>query len=123
MTRKNQKNRIDIGMALDTVLMLYHKNDKLNIIIDPKMEVVHNVKNSFYLTSGELGIGRAVHPWDDLKKCSCGGYPYMVGADGKDFCSGSPYKVFCTQCLKSTVANEDISIIKKEWNEHCLIPR
>lgn len=66
---------------------------------------------------GVPGIGRAFHPWDDLEKCSCGGYPYMVGLDGKDFDSGSPYKIFCTRCLKSTVANEDISTIKKEWNQ------
>lgn len=73
-------------------------------------------KNEF--SFGVPGIGRASHPWDDLKKCSCGGYPYMVGSDGKDFCSGSPYKVFCNQCLKSTVTNKDIGIVKKEWNEH-----
>jgi hypothetical protein len=35
-----------------------------------------------------MTIGKATHPWDDLKKCSCDGYPYMVGADGKDFCGG-----------------------------------
>jgi hypothetical protein len=67
---------------------------------------------------GAAGIGRAFHPWDELKNCSCGGYPYMVGIDGKDFSSGSPYKVFCTRCLKSTATNENIRFIKKEWNEY-----
>lgn len=86
-------------MAYDTLLNLYHRNDKLNIIIDSKIEVVHNVKNSVRLTPaknyfGELGIGRAIHPWADLKKCSCGGYPYMVGADGRDFVVGVHIKFF-----------------------------
>lgn len=73
-------------------------------------------KNEFCF--GVPGIGRAIHPWDDLEKCSCGGSPYMVGSDGKDFDSGSPYKIYCIQCYKSTVTDEDIRVIKKEWNEH-----
>lgn len=37
MARKKHKNRINTGIAYDTLLKLYHKNDKSIIIVDPKM--------------------------------------------------------------------------------------
>lgn len=67
---------------------------------------------------GGSGSGKVRHPWDNLKTCNCGGFPLMVGKDNKDFYSGEPYKVVCTKCKKTTTQNNDISIIKKEWNNN-----
>lgn len=69
------------------------------------------------ISLGKPGTGKAFHPWDELKLCSeCGEYPYMVGSDGEDFISGSPYKIFCKKCLKSTSAKDDFKVVKTEWN-------
>lgn len=81
-------------------------------ISDPKSDF----KNGFSI--GTLGEGKATHPWDGLKKCSCGHSPWMVGNDNNDFRSGKPYRVICKKCGRTTSQNDDSSIIKKEWNDN-----
>lgn len=90
-------------------------NDKV-IVCDPKNEFTNMIKDNVF-ELGVCGSGKAYHPWDGLKECSCGGYPLMVGTDGTDFYSGSPYKIICIKCSKSTTTNENISVIKIQWNE------
>lgn len=74
----------------------------------------HSKPTGFYL--GESGHGRAFHPWDNLSKCRCGCYPWMVGKDGKDYRSGAPYKIICLKCHAETRAGS-IPEIKEEWRE------
>ena len=69
---------------------------------------------------GALGVGKVFHPWDELEYCFCGGYPWMVGKDEKEFYSGLPYKIICLKCRRETSlahSLDEVSNIKKEWND------
>ncbi|MCM1008276.1 MAG: hypothetical protein NC485_10170 [Ruminococcus flavefaciens] len=69
---------------------------------------------------GAHGRGCGIHPWDNLKKCPrCGGYPWFVGKDGKDFHSGSPYKIICMneKCNYQSVKSDDVEVCINDWNE------
>lgn len=57
------------------------------------------------------------HPWDNLKVCKkCGNYPFMEGKKGL-FETGSPYRILCIHCGRKTEYRNDISLIKKMWND------
>lgn len=73
----------------------------------------NNRSNSIVL--GPVGIGKAYHPWDNLKNCICGGKPWMEGKDGNIFEEGKPYRIKCCKCGKHT-NNGDITDVKNEWN-------
>lgn len=63
--------------------------------------------------------GRAIHPWDGLKNCpKCRGYPWFVGKDGKDFHSGSPYKIICSNhnCDCQSIQSNNIELCRDDWN-------
>lgn len=73
---------------------------------------------------GKPGSGKAIHPWDGLRHCFCGEYPWMVGKDEKDFHSGLPYKIICLYCKRETSlakSLDELSTIKKEWNDNIAI--
>jgi len=80
-----------------------------------------NSNDSFVnaLVLGTTGHGRGYHPWDNLKNCECGGYPWMQGKDGGNFEEGAPYRIECHKCKKHTKYS-DVSEIKNDW-EHNLI--
>ena len=71
------------------------------------------------LIIGSAGCGRAIHPWDNLKKCpKCGGYPWLVGKNGKDFNSGSPYKIICSNsnCDCQSIQEDNFELCIDDWN-------
>lgn len=71
------------------------------------------------LIIGDIGHGRAFHPWDNLKKCpKCGDFPWFVGKDGKDFYSGSPYKIICSNrsCDCQSIQSDNFELCKEDWN-------
>lgn len=63
---------------------------------------------------GRVGSGRALHPWDNLKQCCCGGFTFMKGKDGV-FETGFPYQIVCSKCSSKTKQG-DVREIKEEWN-------
>lgn len=68
---------------------------------------------------GEPGSGIGFHPWDGLKPCpKCGHGAWMVGKDGKNFNSGSPYQVICTsnECNYKSISSDNIQICRDDWN-------
>lgn len=69
---------------------------------------------------GMPGSGKAFHPWDNLKTCpDCGrDSAWMVGKDGKDYNSGAPYQIICTneKCNYKSVSSDDIQTCKDDWN-------
>lgn len=77
------------------------------------------LKNPNGLILGVAGRGRGIHPWDNLKKCpKCGGYPWFVGKDGKDFDSGSPYRIICSNynCDCQSIQSDNIELCRNDWN-------
>lgn len=64
---------------------------------------------------GAVGTGRVSHPWDYLKKCECGGNPWMEGKNGGNFEEGEPYRIRCCKCEKHTKEGE-IQEVQTEWN-------
>lgn len=69
---------------------------------------------------GGAGYGRGIHPWDNLKKCpQCGDYPWLVGKDGKDFYSGFPYRVICSNhnCDCHSMQSDNFELCIDDWNE------
>lgn len=72
---------------------------------------------------GGAGYGRGIHPWDNLKKCpKCGDYPWLVGKDGKDFYSGSPYRVICSNhnCDCHSIQSDNFELCIDDWNERIM---
>lgn len=108
----------------------------MNIVIIEKnitsanADVIVNAANGFkyqqsngFILGGSCS-GRAIHPWDDLKSCpKCGGYPWFVGKDGKDFHSGSPYKIICSNhnCDCQSIQSDNIELCRDDWNGKDLI--
>ncbi|MDE5621203.1 MAG: hypothetical protein K2O29_05795 [Ruminococcus sp.] len=89
----------------------------MNFITAPKRSVGETAVNGVIL--GIAGGGRCIHPWDNLKKCpKCGGYPWFVGKDGKDFYSGSPYRVICSNhdCDCQGIQSNSIEQCREDWN-------
>lgn len=71
-------------------------------------------KHSYIM--GRTGKGIAIHPWDNISKCKCGGQPFMVGKNGVDYNDGYPYKIVCMTCKKTT-SYGSIDLVKKEWDD------
>lgn len=67
------------------------------------------------LALGSVGKGRALHPWDNLKKCECSGTPWMEGKNSGNFEEGEPYKIKCLKCGKHTKSG-NIDDIRNDWN-------
>lgn len=89
----------------------------MNFIIVQKRSVSKTAANSVII--GIAGEGRGIHPWDNLKKCpKCGSYPWFVGKDGKDFDSGSPYRVICSNhdCECQSIQSDSIGQCREDWN-------
>ncbi len=81
-------------------------------------EETYLIKTNIYkhtVCLGTTGRGRAIHPWDGLKKCTCGGSGYMVGKGGNDIKEGYPYKIKCIKCSKET-SSGDVLSVRDEWN-------
>lgn len=87
------------------------------------LEIIKNIFNGKtkklnidYICIGGSGFGRSIHAWDNLPKCICGGYPYMVGK--KNDCSEDyePNKIYCLKCGKTTTWGT-VEDIRKEWIE------
>lgn len=72
------------------------------------------ITTGFHL--GMSGSGRAYHPWDNLSKCKCGGYPYMVSRNNKCYKGDEPNRIYCRQCSKTTSFGT-VAEIRKEWTE------
>lgn len=75
-------------------------------------------KNSFIF--GESGSGKAMHPWDSLKRCpKCGYYPWIVGKDMKNYESGSPYTIICmnkAKCDCRSLQSYNVELCIYDWN-------
>lgn len=77
-------------------------------------------KSKNTILPGTLGSGRAWHPWDHLKTCTCGERPFlMYKKDEPYFCGGKSKNVFaeCPTCGKYT-ALADIGTVIDLWNSN-----
>ncbi len=70
--------------------------------------------NIDYVCIGGSGFGRAIHAWDDLPKCSCGGYLHMVGKKDDYLEDYEPNRIYCLKCGKTTKWGK-VDDIRKEW--------
>jgi len=99
------------------------------IITDPKTEIVNIVnriitdrkklKNPNTLIVGGSGLGSGYHIWDNLNPCpKCGGSPWAVGKNGKDYDSGSPYQIVCQnkKCRHKSISSESFGVAGDDWN-------
>lgn len=68
-----------------------------------------------YIKLCEMGEGKGIHPWDNLKSCECGGSPWMDGKNGGNFEEGEPYRIRCCKCGKHT-KDGNLQDVKNEWN-------
>lgn len=78
--------------------------------------MIYSFNNGLIL--GSPGRGKAFHPWNDLKPCqNCGKYcAWAVGKDGRDYYSGSPYKIRCLNCGFESSSHSQFISAKNEWN-------
>lgn len=102
-------------------LSLYSKLLSLSSPAEIKSELIRTKRNRqpYGIILGVPGRGRGIHPWDNLKNCpKCGGYPWFVGKDGKDFQSGSPYRIICSNhnCACQSVQSDNIKLCRNDWN-------
>lgn len=102
-------------------LSLYSKLLSLSSPAEIKSELIRIKRNRqpYGIILGVAGRGRGIHPWDNLKKCpKCGDYPWFVGKDGKDFHSGSPYRIICSNhnCDCQSVQSDNIELCRNDWN-------
>ena len=76
-------------------------------------------KKSFIF--GKSGSGKAMHPWDNLKRCpKCGYYPWIVGKDMKNYESGSPYTIICmnkAKCDCRSLQSYNVELCIEDWNQ------
>lgn len=70
---------------------------------------------------GKSGSGKAIHPWDNLKRCpKCGSYPWIVGKDMKKYESGSPYAIICinkAKCDCRSLQSYNLELCIEDWNQ------
>jgi len=72
------------------------------------------------LIVGSTRQGRARHPWDNLKVCKCGYYPFMEGKDSQVFEVGGHFRVGCPECGIYTKYG-DVSEVKYEWTNEIML--
>ncbi len=110
-----EKSRKVIDMLNEMKINTYisHKQNSF-IEIERKSQ-----KNSFIF--GKSGSGKAMHTWDNLKRCpKCGYYAWIVGKDMKSYESGSPYTIICmnkAKCDCRSLQSYNIELCIKDWNQ------
>ena len=95
----------------------------LNHIPHFKKKTVYelNCQKSNVLILGTAGSGRAYHPWDDLKPCTCGckERPLLMYEKNKLWHSGASSTnnlfVICSICKKHT-KKADMATTIDDWN-------
>lgn len=109
-----EKSRKVIGMLNEIKINNYYPQQNLFIEIERKSR-----KNSFIF--GKSGSGKAMHPWDNLKRCpKCGNYPWIVGKDMKNYESGSPYTIICmnkAKCDCRSLQSYNVELCIEDWNQ------
>lgn len=109
-----EKSRKVIGMLNEIKINNYYPQQNLFIEIERKSR-----KNSFIF--GKSGSGKAMHLWDNLKRCpKCGYYPWIVGKDMKNYESGSPYTIICmnkAKCDCRSLQSYNVELCIEDWNK------
>lgn len=96
----------------------------INMYISPQqnsfIETERKVKTNGFIF-GHSGVGKASHPWDNLKRCpKCGYYPWIVGKDLKSYESGSPYTIICmnkAKCDCRSLQSYNVELCIEDWNQ------
>lgn len=116
---RDVQERIESGKAIDMLNEM-----KINTYISPQPNLFIETerkprKNSFIF--GTSGSGKAMHPWDNLKRCpKCGCYPWIVGKDMKNYESGSPYMIICmnkAKCDCRSLQSYNVELCIEDWNQ------
>lgn len=99
-------------------ILLY--DDFMQVVEDDIYKIKNGILPKNVLVLGISGSGKAHHPWDDLKPCSCDGKkkPLLMYEKNKlYYCGGPADNVFaiCPSCGRHTDKSNTVTAIKN-WN-------